>query len=245
MTINLDSTISTDSKIVPIGPSFGIQIYSFIETLWYAFTNLLKSYARFSNVRKFLSDYKAQYKRPKLSDYSFKKPKENYIFFMASLWKQETIANTFRANFIKSCIANQYIEFEGGFAPRTKNDIQGFEDLTTISRIKIKDYLNKTAQSVVVFNTPPTVKDCHGWKLAEYLCLGKAIISTPLKRQMPEALEDNIHILFTNGNEADITEKTNEIVLNFPLKQKLEANAKAYFDTYLTPKQVILKLTDL
>ena len=240
--INLDDSIKKNNKTIPIGPSFGIQIYSLFETIWYAFTNLIKSYKRIPDKRKFISDYKAQYKRPKYSDYKSVSNNNNYVFFMSSLWKQEAVTNTFRGNFIKSCKANPNVTFEGGFAPRTKNDIKGYEDLTVTSRIPMKVYLKKIINSNFVFNTP-AVKSCHGWKLAEYLCLGKAVISTPLSRNLPKELENRKDIFFTNGEEKDVTEKVNEIVMNIPLKQQLESNAKAYFGTYLAPKQVILRLT--
>lgn len=242
--INLDDSMDLEKKVIPIGPSFGIRIFSLIETTCLAILNFLRAYHRIPDKRKFLSDYKAQYKRPKFSDYISERSENNYVFFMASLWKQEPIANNFRANFIKSCRANQYLEFEGGFAPRTKNDIAGYEDLTASSRVKMKVYLKKTIKSMLVFNTP-AVKDCHGWKLAEYLCLGKAIISTQLTRQMPVALEDDKHILFTDGTQEDISKKVSAIILSPVLEEQLEVNSKAYFDNFLAPKQIILKLTAL
>jgi len=242
--INLDKSKEHINKIIAIGPSFGIQIYSFIETIWVVFTNFLRAYKRIPNKKKFLSDYKAQYKRPKFSDYSSERTKANYVFFMASLWKQENTVNNYRANFIKSCRANKRIEFEGGFAPRTKNDIEGFEGLTSNSRMPMNDYLIKLKQSVIAFNTT-AVKKCHGWKLAEYLCLGKAIISTPLTRVLPDALKDQVQLLFTDGSIEDITNKVNEVVFNTKLRQQLELNSKTYFEHYLAPKQIVASLTAL
>lgn len=242
--INLDKSKEHTSKIIAIGPSFGNQIYSFIETLWFAFTNFLRAYKRIPNKKKFLSDYKAQYKRPKFSDYSSESTKANYVFFMASLWKQENTVNNYRANFIKSCRTNKRIEFEGGFAPRTKNDIEGFEGLTSNSRMPMNDYLTKLKQSIIAFNTT-AVKKCHGWKLAEYLCLGKAIISTPLTRVLPDVLKDQVQLLFTDGSIDDITNKVNEVVFNPKLRRQLEENSKTYFEQYLAPKQIIKSLTAL
>lgn len=241
--INIDPTMKLDQKIVSIGPGFGIRIYSLMETLWYAVTNAVKSIDRIPNARKFFSDYKAQYKRPKLSDYKVINTSGNYVFFMASLWKDEKITNKYRSNFVRSSLSNKAIDFEGGFAPRTKNDIKGYEELTTTSRISMKDYLDKITLSVVAFNTP-AVKDCHGWKFAEYLCLGKAIISTPLLRQMPKDITDGDQFLITSGDEGDITQKMNNIVSHPKLKQQLEHNSRLYYDTYLAPEKVILKLID-
>ncbi len=241
--INLDANMSSHPKIISIGPSFGIRIYSLIETIWFAFSNFFKSYYNIHDIRKFFSDYKAQYRRPKFSDYHSKQSKGSSVFFISSLWKQESLTNTYRANFIKSCRANPNVVFEGGFVPRTNNDIRGYETLTTVGRVDMNVYLDKIKQSVLVFNTP-AVKDCHGWKLAEFLCLGKAIISTPLTRILPDALKDRDQLLYTNGDIDDITDQVNELVLNPNLRQQLEANSQTYFEFYLAPQQIIERLTN-
>jgi len=239
--INLDDNVRVHPKIMAIGPSFGIRIYSLYETIWLASSNFLRSYNNIPNKRKFFSDYKAQYKRPQLAHYSYKPSESNFVFFMSSLWKQDIKTNKFRANFIQSCKANKSVDFEGGFAPRTKNDVKGYEELTCLGRIVMQDYLKKTKLSALVFNTP-AVKECHGWKLAEYLCLGKAIISTPMERALPKELEDKVHLLFTKGSTDDITEKVNAIISNVVLRQQLEDNAQTYFENHLAPRQVITKL---
>lgn len=242
--INLESTDNLSHKIVVIGPSFGIQLYGLFETFWFAFSNLLKAKKRIPNIRKFLSDYKAQYKRPQLVDYKNSKPKLDYVFFMASLWKQEPMTNEYRANFIKSCELNSSIHFEGGFAPRTKNDIEGFEALTTDARVEMTLYMQNIKRSALVFNTP-AVKGCHGWKLAEYLCLGKAIISTPLSRVMPGEFRNATHFISTTGTVEDISEQINMLLLKPELRARLEAEALLYFNTYLAPEKVIKSLVGL
>lgn len=239
--INLDSSSLKSDKIVPIGPSFGVRIYSFLGTLKMAVFNLVKSYNRVPNKRKFLSDYKAQLKRPRFEAYVSTPSSDNHIFFMASLWKQESLTNTYRSHFIKVCKAHKDINFEGGFAPRTKNDIPGFEDLTTTGRVDMEIYLNKIKASMVVFNTP-AVKGCHGWKLAEYLCLGKAIITTPLTRDLPSPLVDQTHLMCTDGDMEDITAKLNTLILSTEKRKQLELNARSYFEAYLAPEIIVKRL---
>jgi hypothetical protein len=204
--INLEASQLHLEKVVAIGPSFGIQIFGFTATLWYAISNMLKAYHRIPNKRKFLSDYKAQWKRPQLSDYKFQASSGSFVFFMASLWKQEPETNRYRAHFIKCCREEQRLTFEGGFAPRTRKDIQGYEALTTQQRIGMAAYLDNTIKSLFVFNTP-AVKSCHGWKLAEYLCLGKAIISTPLTRELPSPLVDKQQLLYSQGDEQSLSKQ--------------------------------------
>lgn len=239
--INYDPIVNDSDKIITIGPSFGVQIYNLFDTLIYAILNLSRAFKRIPNKRKFLSDYKAQYMRPKYSDYFVKPSTTNYLFFMASLWKQEPEANRFRANYIRSCRENSTVNFEGGFAPRTKNDISGFEDLTAKGRVTMAYYLEKIKNSALVFNTP-AVKSCHGWKLAEYLCLGKAILTTPLSRELPKLLQEGKDVIFTDGSIDDITTKVNTIITDSELRQTLEKQAKQYFESYLAPQVVIKRL---
>lgn len=239
--INLDIAGFKNYKVVAIGPSFGIRLYSLYGTLKMALVNLLKAYNRIPDKRKFLSDYKAQLNRPRFEDYVFLPSSGSVVFFMASLWKQEPTTNIYRGNFITSCKQYSAIDFEGGFAPRTNKDISGFEHLTTEGRVSIADYLKKITSSILVFNTP-AVKGCHGWKLAEYLCLGKAIISTPLSRDLPAPLVDETHVLLTDGTVDDITKKLNVLIIDSEKRWQLERNARDFFSTYLAPEKVIDRL---
>lgn len=226
-------------KLISIGPSFGINIFSPIETVYFSITNFIKGYSRIPNKKKFFSDYKAQLKRPKIEEYT---PNHNekklYIYFVSSLWKKEIKTNNFRANFIKAVRNNKYFIFEGGFAPRTKNDIVGFEDLTMNKRDSMSNYLLKTKKSWLVFNTP-AVLDCHGWKLAEFLSLGKTIISTEISRKLPSQLLNNKHIVLTTGTEEDIKNKIEFLLENKTLTTKLEKNSREYYENFLAPTKVI------
>ncbi|MDN3666506.1 glycosyltransferase [Algibacter miyuki] len=229
------------NKIVSIGPSFGTKIYGLFKTLWFASINLVFANKRIHNKRKFLSDYKAQFNRKVLRDYYPSKRERKYVYFVASLWKKEGRTNLFRSNFIKACLENEDVNFEGGFAPRTKKDITGFESLTMSKRDDFSAFVSKTKKSNVVFNTP-AVLSCHGWKLAEFLCFGKAIISTPISRQLPEELEDHVHVMITNGTQDDISNVLNDMLNNEGKLQCLEVNSRNYFDKHLAPEAVINKI---
>ena len=242
--INIDENVNYFThKLVSIGPSFGIKIYSTVKTLFLAFVNFLKSRNRIDNSKRFFSNYKAHLKRPEISHYYPGTAENNYIYFVGSLWKKELKTNTYRANFIRACLTKN-IKFEGGFAPRTKNDIQGYDNLTMKTRDTMESYMKKQKQSIVAFNTP-AVLDCHGWKLAEFLCFGKAIISTDLSRKLPSKLIDKKHILMTNGSQKDIEAKLETLINDENLRKILEKNARTYFENELTPKKVIQKIITL
>lgn len=239
--INIDEKRDYNSdKIVCIGPSFGIKIYSIQKTLYLAIINFIKSANRINNKRRFFSNYKSQLERPTINDYYPGSEQDNYIYFVGSLWKKELKTNTYRANFIKACLSKN-IKFEGGFAPRTKNDIQGYQDLTMKVRDTMKCFIDKTKKSIVAFNTP-AVLDCHGWKLAEYLCFGKAIISTNLSRKVPSELLDKKHILITDGSQKDMEEKLEILITDKKLRGLLKKNSRKYFENELSPEKVIQKI---
>jgi glycosyltransferase involved in cell wall biosynthesis len=240
--INIDDTYNFNSnKIISIGPGFGIKIFSNWLTIYYAIKNLLKSYTYIPDKKRFLSDYKAQLARPTLEEFYPENYKHNYIYFTSSLWKKEQETNKYRTNFINACIKNKNIEFEGGFFPRTKNDIKGYEKITLASKDNMKKYLTNIKKSMICFNTP-SVKGCHGWKLAEFLCLRKAIISTPIIRKLPKPLYNGKHFLITNGSEKDISAKIDKLISNTELMEEISANARAYFEKYLTPANVIRQI---
>ncbi|MBB4803634.1 glycosyltransferase involved in cell wall biosynthesis [Flavobacterium nitrogenifigens] len=230
-------------KIIPIGPSFGIKIWSLFVTFYYMLFNFIKFRKAISNKREFLANYWRQYKRFPLKDYKPLKSSNNQVFFMNSIWKEEKNTNNYRALFIKTCKKFKEINFEGGFAARANGDNLGYDSLVYSQIIPLKIYLKKIKNSMVVFNTP-AVLSCHGWKLGEFLALGKAIISTDHYNMMPEPLNNNEHLIYANNAEA-IREAIQKVMSNVQFKNKLELQARAYFDEYLAPHSVIEKLTSL
>lgn len=242
--INIDESINyCTSKLVSIGPGFGINIYSQAKTVFVALQNFLKSGKRVDNSRRFFSNYKAQLKRAKIDDYYPSSEQTDYIYFVGSLWKKEINTNAYRATFIKACLSKK-IKFEGGFAPRTKNDLPGYEAITMKARDTMESYITKTKRSIAAFNTPG-VMGCHGWKLAEFLCFGKAIISTELSRKLPSKLIDQKHILLTDGSQKDMEEKLALIINDITLRDTLKTNARTYFESELSPVKVIEKIKEL
>jgi len=240
--INVDYNEIPDTakhKVLPIGPSFGIKIWNLPQSLLLALVRYLKFGDSIENPREHFAGYYRQW-RYRLPESLFipGRSRNDYIFFAGSLWKREPETNTYRANFIRVCSSLEGIKFEGGFAPRTRNDVPGFEDLTMIQRIPFPEYLRKLKVSSVAFNTP-AVASCHGWKLAEFLALGKAIISTPLTRELPHPLEHGVHIHYVDGSIESIRQAVVDICGNPNYRRKLEENARKYYVAHLQPVQVI------
>lgn len=105
-------------------------------------------------------------------------------------------------------------------------------------RVPFTEYIQKTKKSAVAFNTP-AVHGCLGWKLAEFLALGKAIISTDVGRVLPVPLVHSEHVHFVDGSESSIREAVKRITSDEAYRAKLEAGAREYYDVYLAPRKVI------
>jgi len=239
-------------KMVSIPPGFGINIWNFWGTAFYCLSNLVK--CRFSisvGLKTYLADYRAQYRRPVLGDYLFKhtagsiRQSKPYVFLVGTLWKHKNCiegTNLFRKTFIELCQSLD-CDFEGGFYAQPNHpQYTQFQSLIFSNRYSVKEYVLKTKLSAVVFNTP-AVHNCHGWKLGEFLAMGKAIISTPLSNQLPEDLVHgkNIHIV---TNIEELKSAINLILTNDQYRKSLENGAYQYYMSYANPQSVIQNILD-
>jgi hypothetical protein len=230
-------------KIISIPPGFGIKLWDIKTTIFYAVTNLLKSWRRLStDPFTFILNYSYMYHRPTLDDYITKDTiEENYIFFISNLWThQNCVENTNpkRYMFIKKCVSNPNLSFEGGLLATHNNpEYNKYQDYVLTKSYNVYDYLIKTKKSILTFNTP-AVFDCHGWKLGEFMAMGKAIISTTLTNELPMALEDGVHVCFANDNIA-IGDMIEKIRVDITLRKKLETNITKYYNEFASPKAVI------
>jgi glycosyltransferase involved in cell wall biosynthesis len=130
------------------------------------------------------------------------------------------------------------VRFEGGFAPRSRNDMDGFEELTMQKNVPMADYLLKIKESATVFNTP-VILDCHGWKLGEFMAMGKAMVATPIKNRLPSNLEHGVHLHAVSGDEDEIFEAIKLLTSDDVYRQKIENNIHAYYHEYVSPKKSI------
>ena len=176
---------------------------------------------------------------------------QDFIFAMSTLWYDDVslqTVNKFRGEFIRAS-QKLYPIFEGGlfyipgvesiYPPYIKYK-EEFKDVLTNRRISMKEYLDGTKRSAVVFNTP-SVCQCHGWKLAEYLAMGKAIISTPLVNVMPGDFNAEEHYLEANSAD-DMEHNLKRLRCDDSLRESLKSNARRYFDLYLSPESVVKRI---
>jgi glycosyltransferase involved in cell wall biosynthesis len=228
-----------------MGPSFGIRIWGPATWATLAAANYVRRLPEFGGIggsREHFANYWRQYHyRLPIEAYTHERSRGDYIFFLSPVWKQEPRCNEYRASFIKACRSLRGVAFEGGFAPRRKGDVRGFEDFAVERRYPLPDYIAKLKRSLVAFNTP-AVYGCLGWKLAEYLALGKAIISTPLGRALPAPLEHGRHIHFVDGSFDEIARAIELISSDGAYRRELENNAREYFLRHLAPAKCIERI---
>ena len=257
--INIKEDDCHRDKIVPIGPSFGIRYKSLISSLLGGMVNYIRLSDRGwkPSFKEYIHGYLYPFVRRKTYKWYTMNPdeKEGYIFAASTLWydaKTDRTTNNYRAQYCRLCKKLMPF-FEGGLFiikgattvnefPKYAEYSKTYEDLIIDKRISMKDYLKKTSQSVFVFNTP-SVQGCHGWKLAEYLAMGKAMISTTLENVMPGEFRDGGEYVRINTEEG----MENAILYlrdNPDVRKKLKINAKKYFNNYLSPEAVIQRLVN-
>lgn len=248
-------------KLLVIGPGFGIRLWNPVKTMLIGVRNLLK--CKFSahfpfSAKTYLLDYAYTFvRRNDISVYATTEMEESkdYVFALSTLWydaQTYSTTNRYRGTFAKVC-KKLYPVFEGGFFyipsadvarqfPQYREYLEEYKDMLITRRIGMKEYLKKTKLSSIVFNTP-SVLGCHGWKLGEFLAMGKAIISTPLNNMMPGEFAAGKHYIEVNSVE-DIASAVSLLKNNEALRQDLKKNAREYYAQYVDPKAAVYRIIE-
>jgi hypothetical protein len=219
--------------------NYGVPLRQFFEQLYNLSTLEDKS-----DKRKYLGKYKQMITlRLPYRYYHRQKASANYAFHLSTLWyndkwnNNDDKVNQARANFIRACKSIEILKFEGGLVPQKgRSSQEKFEDCIYDNQVSMKTWLNKTKKSSIVFNTP-AFWDCNGWKLGEYLALGKAIVSTPLRNDLPEPLSHGGNVHFVDNSTDSIRESILFILNNDNYRTKLENGAYHYWQKYGTPER--------
>ena len=229
------------NKVVAAGPHFAIRMWPLHKTLWYMAANFLRCINQLPSTakkREFIANYIRQHRRPALKDYTPQPSEKGYIFFASTLWKKEKKTNDYRANFIRACRQATGLHFEGGFVPRVNNDLPGYEAETVAQSFSPAEYMVKLHRSAAAFNTP-AVDGCHGWKLGEFVAMGKAVISTPLSRELSVPMEHGVHMHLTDGSQEEIAAAVEKILHEPGYREKLEAGMRSYFQQTIAPQPFV------
>ncbi len=245
--LDLETVPATDAhKIVPIGPGHGLRIWDLTATVEAA-VRTRRSGSRLFGLRAHVREFWATYRRrEEEAAYRPGCSEERYVYYNSWLWAKHGDVNPPRAEYVAACqdlAADGFIDFEGGFTARRRADMPEYDAFTARRRYSLPDYLERIKRSAVVFNNP-AVHQCHGWKLAEFLRLGKAIISLPLSRAMPAPLVDGHHYHVVAPDRDAMKAAIRRIIEDGDYRRRLEVAARAYWLAHLQPQTVIERLAD-
>ena len=231
--------------VVPLGPTFGVRLTSSLLTArhlmhawsWAGARPLRDAAARARGA------YQHQRRRTAIARYRPGHSDPGYIFFAAWPWAKHTEVNPPRARFIEACRRAPGLTFEGGFAPRRRRDLPEVVALSAPRRYSIREYLTRIDRSAVAFNNP-AVHGCHGWKLGEFLALGKAIITLPLSRALPAPLEHGRHVHVVDGSPESLDNAIARLRNDHDYRRALEKNARDWYERHLAPTALAQRLLD-
>lgn len=237
-------------KIVSIAPGYATRTWSMLESAYLCFQNLVL--CRFSPVDSWymhFADYYGQYTRAPLEQYL--KPvkgmeSDPFVFLIGTLWPHKNCVegtNKYRKAFIEA-VMDSGLRFEGGFFVEEENpEFEEYRHLIISKWYPNRKYIRKTMESDIVFNTP-AVHDCHGWKLGEFLTMGKAIVSMPLTHELPEKLVhgENIHFV---RNTDEIKDAVAAIIADPLYRAKLMKGARDYHYRHVSPEKVIERVVGI
>jgi hypothetical protein len=152
--------------------------------------------------------------------------------------------NVDRATLIEAMRDLRGITFEGGFVPigrlTRRRPVDGLADLTAPRQYRHGDYLRRLRRSAFAVNTP-AVHDCLGWKLGEFLALGKAVISLPLTRVMPGTFEHGEQAHFIAAT-AQAAAAMRSLLDDAAYRLHLEQGARRYWEDYLAPGALVRRV---
>lgn len=247
-------------KIISLVPSFGLRALSLVDTFWVALICFIKAYKSithrqewnkyknraeintFANIKHHFGRFYKSYKNR--LPYSYYQNDEivntNEVFFLSTLWydhpdnQNDKGVNLRRAYFIRAVKSIPSISFSGGLLADNTSSKDKFADVLASSRMSFSDWVYATKMSLLVFNTP-AFWDCHGWKLGEYLAMGKCMISTALSNDLPAPLIHGKHIHYVENTPESMQEAIEYIHSHPEYRQQLEQGAIEYWKEYGTP----------
>jgi hypothetical protein len=245
--VNLVSSIVPPDclhKCIAIGPSFPVQVWPFAMSLKMALQHYRPN-ARVKSAWEHFGNYLRQCRdRLPLSYFQPGRVKENYIFFSSTIWREEEApaTNQYRATFMDVCKSLHGVTFEGGFSPpRLPEYAERYKAHLAARRYPLTEWLEKFKASAIAFYAP-AVWLSHTFKLAEFLALGKAIISTPISRELPAPLIHGEHVHYVDGSAGEIRDAVLLILSDRQYRERLEQNARKYYLDHLAPARVIERL---
>ena len=213
------------SGFVALGPTFGIRLWP-LPTGYLRLVQLARTgRVPLDRVRQLRFQAIA---RVPIDRYEHRPADTGYVFHVSRPWSgRHEQANYPRQRFFAACAAAG-VEVDGGFLD---------------DRLDLGTYIERVQKSAFVFNSP-AVHGCLGWKLGEYLALGKAILSTPLSRSLPAPLEHGVHAHFVDDDVDSIRAGVELLLNDESYRSHLERGAGQWYQAHLAPARVAERLVE-
>lgn len=218
-------------KIKPLFPHYPIDA---IKEYFLIFG---KDWITKSDTRNWAWNVYRLWRRPYMRGSESQKKNDLYIFFAGSIWKNQAEANKQRAEFITACRQNPYIKFEGGLVPRDDGKNQGFENVLAEKRYSRKEFSEKIARSILMFNNP-AVLGAVSWRVAECFNLGTPLLSLPWKIELPVYPKDDKEIRMINST-SDIPYFLDYIHAEPAYLQRISEGAQDYYKYNCAPERQV------
>lgn len=215
-------------KVKPLFPHYPINILPLYLRLFnFSLFRHLKFYAVAKEIYTLI-------RRPFYKNYNLKTEKDNYVFFSASIWKNEQETNTIRQEFIRYCKADKRIDFEGGFIPRSDGNNLNFDAELNHTKYPPRTFSKLGKKSKIVLNNA-AVWGAVSWRLAEYLNQSLFVLSFPFKIELPVALKHDKEVCYINKS-SDFKKVFDKVLDDSEYHRHIANNGKTYFTEYCTPR---------
>lgn len=228
------------SKIIPMGPHFGIRTWGIFDTLRMALRNYLAQDHHEMKFKDHLWYYLKQYLY-RLPEEEFKpgRSRDNFVFYASTLYPSHPGYNQFRVAFIEACRATEGIQFEGGLIRTDNFRVPEYEHITITKYYPVAEWIQKEKESALGFWAPGD-QGAMTLKMGEFLALGKAIIAVPIRQeQLPSPLVHGEHVHFVDGSLEEMKAAVHLLTTDHAYRQKLERNARKYYEEWVAPAQAM------
>ena len=225
---------------IPLGPSFGVRSWEPMAALRLAARFVRAPKPRTTAWRALPATLRRQSRRQPVSAYvaSPPAPDDAPIAYVGSWWGRHPEANLDRQAFVVAAAATG--RFVGGFVGSAGTTLPPEVAGHATAPVAHPDYLALVRRSLVVFNHP-AVHGCLGWKLGEFLALGKAIITTPVDRLLPAPLEHGEHWHVVT-DPAEIPDALGRLAADGAYRARLETGARRYWEEHLAPAAMVRRM---
>lgn len=232
--VNVDGGRAGD-RVLPLGPAFGVRAFDRISAF-----RLAAAFSRYRpppawRTRQLLASLRRQNRREPLDRYRPTRSEASAgLYYLGNYWSRHREANGPRLRYLQAAHA-EVRDVQGGLV--YSSEIGPYPTAPATHRA----YLEGIRRSAAVFNHD-AVHGCLGWKLGEFLALGKAIITTPIMNALPAPLQHGRECHLVADNADAMREAIRLLLADVDYRRHLEAGARSYYERFVEPGAAIRRL---